>query len=86
MGRMRFRKLRIAWLGVCGALCILAAGRMQMQMGLDIAPDWLLATLFALLGFVPWLSWPKRFSLRTLLIATTLLAVALGAFVLATRK
>jgi hypothetical protein len=27
---------------------------------------------------VPWLPWPHRFSLRTLLIATTLVAVALG--------
>jgi hypothetical protein len=28
--------------------------------------------------FVPWVPWSKRFSLRTLLIATTLVAVVLG--------
>jgi hypothetical protein len=33
------------------------------------------ATTFAML---PWISWPNRFSLRTLLIATTLVAVLLG--------
>ena len=31
-----------------------------------------------LLAALPWPRWPKRFSLRTLLIATTLVAVVLG--------
>ncbi len=37
----------------------------------------IVATMLAWLCF-PWLGIPKRFSLRSLLIATTLLAVALG--------
>jgi hypothetical protein len=38
-------------------------------------PDWLIV-----LGCVaaPWIKWSSRFSLRTLLIATTLVAVGLG--------
>src|SRR5687768_11764356 len=40
------------------------------------APYWFLVMLFAI---VPWLPW--RFSLRTLLIATTLVAVGLGVLI-----
>jgi hypothetical protein len=43
------------------------------------APLWLLALLSATLAATPWLPW--RFSLRTLLIATTLIAVVLGVVV-----
>jgi hypothetical protein len=39
-------------------------------------PYWLLVLLTARIATVPWLKW--RFSLRTLLIAVTLLAVLLG--------
>jgi hypothetical protein len=38
----------------------------------------LLAPLFAVLAGAPWIHSSKRFSLRTLLIATTLIAVVLG--------
>ena len=45
-------------------------------------PLWILALAFAAVGvlnwFVPEKWWPRRFSLRTLLIATTLVAVVLG--------
>jgi hypothetical protein len=44
-----------------------------------VVPHWFLVLLFATIGtyaFTPWLHW--HFSLRTLLIATTLLAVVLG--------
>jgi hypothetical protein len=41
-------------------------------------PHWFLVLLPATLGVAPWLRWSKRFSLRTLLIATTLVAVVLG--------
>jgi hypothetical protein len=44
-------------------------------------PHWFLVLLFTTFAAVPWLR--LRFSLRTLLIATTLIAVALGAIVLA---
>jgi hypothetical protein len=41
-----------------------------------VIPHWLLALASAALGAVPWIRW--HFSLRTLLIATTLVAVVLG--------
>ena len=44
-------------------------------------PHWLLVLLTATLAVVPWIKW--RFSLRTLLIATTLVAVVLGIIVMA---
>jgi hypothetical protein len=40
-------------------------------------PHWFLALAFVGLGGLSWLRWQKRFSLRTLLIATTLVAIAL---------
>ena len=46
-------------------------------------PTWLLVSLFAAFAALPWLRW--RFSLRTLLIATTLIAVVLGIIVWMTR-
>jgi hypothetical protein len=42
-------------------------------------PYWLLLSFIAGITIVPWLRW--RFSLRTLLITTTLVAVLLGLFV-----
>jgi hypothetical protein len=42
---------------------------------------WLLVIVFAALAAAPWIRWSMRFSLRTLLIATTLVAVGLGIFV-----
>jgi hypothetical protein len=45
-----------------------------------IAPYWLVIFVFASTAALPWLTW--RFSLRTLLIATTLVAVALGIVVM----
>jgi hypothetical protein len=46
---------------------------------LDVfVPHWFFVLLFAALAATPWLPWSKRFSLRTLLIATTLVAVGLG--------
>jgi hypothetical protein len=46
-----------------------------------IAPHWLPALLSAALAVIPWISRSWRFSLRTLLIATTLVAVGLGVIV-----
>src|SRR3954465_3155106 len=42
----------------------------ERQINTAAIPMWSMATASALLAFAPWL--PKRFSLRTLLIATTL--------------
>jgi hypothetical protein len=48
-------------------------------------PFWFLAlAVIAAAAVVPWI-WPRRFSLRTLLIATTLVAVVLGLIVYAIR-
>ena len=44
-------------------------------------PHWLPAMIVAAIGTAPWLPWFSRFSLRTLLIATTLVAVVLGLIV-----
>jgi hypothetical protein len=46
-------------------------------------PIWLACTVFATLSLIAWL--PSHFSLRTLLIATTLVAVVFGAIVYAER-
>ena len=47
-----------------------------------IIPYWMVAIVAAALACLPWLRW--KFSLRTLLIATTLVAAGLGAIVAAT--
>ena len=51
-----------------------------------LVPMWF--PLFVAVGFAatPWFRWPKKFSLRTLLIATTLVAVVLGLIVYAIRQ
>jgi len=41
-------------------------------------PDWFTVLAVAGLAGVPWIRWSKRFTLRTLLIATTVIAAALG--------
>ena len=48
-----------------------------------IVPHWFLISLCAVAATLPWL--PYRFSLRSLLTATTLVAVVLGAIVYVTR-
>jgi hypothetical protein len=44
-------------------------------------PHSLYALVFVTIAAVPWIRWSKRFRLRTLLIATTLVAVVLGLIV-----
>ena len=46
-----------------------------------VAPHWLFVLCTAVLGVAPWIHFSKRFSLRTLLIVTTLVAVGLGLIV-----
>jgi hypothetical protein len=50
-----------------------------------LLPHWFLALLCATLAAAPWMPWPDRFGLRTLLIATTLIAVVLGLVVMFSR-
>jgi hypothetical protein len=47
------------------------------------APQWFLMLFTVLLASSPWIQWFRQFSLRALLIATTLVAVMLGAVVYA---
>jgi hypothetical protein len=44
-------------------------------------PSWFTVLIAATLAVLPWIQWSKRFSLRTLLIATTLIALMLGIIV-----
>ena len=48
-------------------------------------PHWAPALLAAILAGIPWATVLRRFSLRTLLIATTIIAVVLGLIVWASR-
>jgi hypothetical protein len=50
------------------------------------APIWFLVMVAVALGWLPWIADARRFSLRTLLIATTLVAVVLGLAVYAAGK
>jgi len=54
----------------------------EAQLG---APFWFLILIMAAVASLSWLPWSNRFGLRTLLIATTLVAVALGLIVWASR-
>jgi hypothetical protein len=63
-------------LGFCFTNAPLGMGRIFS------VPYWFLVAMLVAIGGAPWLSWwPGRFSLRTLLIATTLVAVGLGLIV-----
>jgi hypothetical protein len=44
-------------------------------------PSWFAVILVGAFGVTPWVRWKKRFSLRTLLVTTTLVAVVLGVVV-----
>ena len=45
------------------------------------APHWFLVLMSAIAAVCLWIRWPKRFSLRTLLIVTTLVGAVLGLIV-----
>jgi hypothetical protein len=51
-----------------------------------IMPYWLPVFLSGVFAAIPWIHWSKRFSLRTLLIATMLVAVGLGFIIWAARR
>jgi hypothetical protein len=46
-----------------------------------IAPYWFPLTIAVAAAVIPWIPWPHRFSLRILLIATTVVAVVLALIV-----
>jgi hypothetical protein len=82
---MNYRKLRIAWSVLCGLaavlLCVLWA-RDYLDTRLLASLPYACPTLL-LLAFAaaPWTSGRSQFSLRTLLLALTLVAVVLGVIV-----
>jgi hypothetical protein len=43
-----------------------------------VVPHWLLTTVALLLAIVPWIPWSRRFTIRTLLIITAIMSVALA--------
>ena len=45
-----------------------------------LLPHWMFVMLWASLSAAPWVRWSRRFSLRTLLIAMTMVAIGLGIF------
>jgi hypothetical protein len=53
--------------------------------GLVLVPHWFPVSLTAILGVLTWSKGSRRFSLRTLLIATTLVAFGIGAIVYVAR-
>jgi hypothetical protein len=50
-----------------------------------VFPHWAPMLMTVALATVPWVHWSRRFSLRTLLIATTLVAVGMGTVIYLTR-
>ena len=46
--------------------------------GVMFLPHWFIALIFATFAAAPWIRWSKRFTLRTLLLAITLVAILLG--------
>jgi hypothetical protein len=56
-------------------------GKLSLSDGYLLIPAWLLVLLTASIAAAPWIKWSKRFSLRTLLIATALFAIGLGAVI-----
>jgi len=51
-----------------------------------VVPHWFVLLTCLAMSAAPWFRWSNRFSLRTLLIATTLVAVVLGLAIYAGRK
>ena len=106
MGRMRFRKLRIAFSVTCGIACVLLIvlwGRSQWwnERVADLSvrnqwqllrygamfPHWILVLILGGLAASPFASRPtSRFSLRALLIVTSVIALGLGTIVFVARK
>jgi hypothetical protein len=50
-----------------------------------VVPHWFLLLVVSSAAIWPWMGWSKRFSLRTLLIAATIVAVGLGLLVMMLR-
>ena len=51
-----------------------------------VVPYWFLCAIPATLAVIPWIPWSRRFSIRTMLIITTLLAILCGLYVLSNSR
>jgi hypothetical protein len=75
--------------GVGGRHTVRPAGNIRLPFGSNVStitmPQWPAIVFAATLAAAPWIRWSKRFSLRILLIATTLVAVVLGLIVWSVR-
>lgn len=60
------------------AVAGLRATRVDEQLAWRVVPHWFFSALLVFVAAIPWLQW--HFSLRVMLIATTLVAVILGVF------
>jgi hypothetical protein len=87
---MRFGKLRIAFSALCGLASVTLIVwwvRDYLETQLVASEPYAFPVLLLLgLTIAPWANKPTRFSLRVLLIATTLVAVVLGLLVFTAKK
>ena len=60
-------------------------GKLRAVQNYVVIKVYAILAILAIVAAAPWIRWSKRFSVRTLLIATTLVAVLLGLVVYATR-
>ena len=78
------RPLKSEWSNITTDKLLFGFGVLQLSAKTIIFfPHWFVTILSAALAAAPWLRW--RFSVRTLLIATTLIAVVLGTIVFLSR-
>jgi hypothetical protein len=86
---MKHRKLRIAWSGVWGiAAVLLMVQWVQNYWSGDFYVYWFAILMSAALTKISWFKWSlsPRFSIRSMLFATTLVAVVMGVVVYTARK
>jgi hypothetical protein len=67
----------LSWLGF----------RLQFKTSLVVIvlPHWFLVLMTTVFTTIPWIHWPERFTVRTLLVAMTLVAAVLGTIVALSR-
>ena len=83
---MKYRKLRIAWSvawGVVAVLLLVVDRPKPWSTVFPLVPYWSLMLFCVAIAASAW--FPYRFSLRTMLIATTLVSAALGTIIAVSR-
>jgi hypothetical protein len=77
-GRERIARNRERWLQILNHRMLGFGYRLGPDWWLVITPLWFLVLSFAALAYVPWLPWSTRFSLRIMLLVSTLVGVLLA--------